>query len=109
MLGGNKLEHFNFGNKIIDHTQNLNQLVSTRHGLGATDGEIHIGDTKNSIIFKHEPSEAALVPHLQYLPQKNGHYLLRLIYSAQELDETFKTSDKPQIIKHKLLVRADIA
>ena len=109
MLGGNKLEHFNFGNKIIDHTQNLNQLVSTRHGLGATDGEIHIGDTKNSIIFKHEPSEAALVPHLQYLPQKNGHYLLRLIYSAQELDETFKTSDKPQIIKHKLLVRADTA
>ena len=107
-LGGNKLEHFSFGNKVIDHTQNLNQLVSTRHGLGVTDGEIHIGDAKNSIIFKHEPSEAALVPHLQYLPQKNGLYLLRLIYSAQELDETFKVSDKPQIIKHKLLVRTDI-
>jgi hypothetical protein len=66
------------------------------------------GDANNSIIFKHEPSEAALVPHLQYLPQKNGLYLLRLIYSAQELDETFKVSDKPQIIKHKLLVRTDI-
>ena len=107
-LGGGKLEHFSFGNKVIDHTQNLNQLVSTRHGLGVTDGEIRIGDAKHSIIFKHEPSEAALVPHLQYLPQKNGLYLLRLIYSAQELDETFKVSDKPQIIKHKLLVRTDI-
>ena len=107
-LGGGKLELFSFGNKVIDHTQNLNQLVSTRHGLGVTDGEIRIGDAKHSIIFKHEPSEAALVPHLQYLPQKNGLYLLRLIYSAQELDETFKVSDKPQIIKHKLLVRTDI-
>lgn len=107
-LGGNQLEHFNFGNKIIDHTQNLNQLVSTRHGLGVTDGEIHIGDINNSIIFKHEPSEAALIPNLQYLPQKNGLFLLRLIYSAQELDETFKVSDKPQTIKHKLLVKTDI-
>jgi len=107
-LGGDKLEHFNFGNKIIDHTQNLNQLVSTRHGLGVTNGEIHIGDGKNSIIFKHDPSEAALVPRLQYLPQKNGLYLLRLIYSAQELDETFIESNKSQIIKNKLLVRTDI-
>lgn len=92
----------------VDHTQNLNQLVSTSHGLGVTDGEIHIGDAKNCIIFKHEPSEAALMPHLQYLPQKNGLYLLRLIYSAQELDETFKASNKPQVIKHKFLVRAVI-
>lgn len=107
-LGGNKLEHFSFGNNMIDHTQNLNQLVSTRHGLGVTNGNIYIGDAQNSIIFKHEPSEAALVPRLQYLPQKNGLYLLRLIYSAQELDETFKVSDKPQIIKHKLLIRTDI-
>ena len=107
-LGGEKLEVFSFGNKAIDHTQNLNQLVSTRHGLGVTDGEIHIGDAKNSIIFKHEPSEAALVPHLQYLPQKNGLYLLRLIYSAQELDETFKVSHKPQVIKHKITVSTDI-
>jgi len=107
-LGGNKSERFTFGESAFDHTQNLNQLVSTRHGLGVTDGEIHIGDAKNCIIFKHEPSEAALVPHLQYLPQKNGLYLLRLIYSAQELDETFKESNNPQIIKYKLLVRADI-
>lgn len=107
-LGGNKLERFRFGNKIIDHTQNLNQLVSTKHGLGVTDGEIHIGDAKNSIIFKHEPSEAALVPHLLYLPQDNGLYLLRLIYSAQELDETFKESTKTQVIKHKISVRANI-
>ena len=107
-LGGKEPERFNFGDTAIDHTQNLNQLVSTRHGLGVTDGEIQIGDANNSIIFKHEPSEAALVPHLQYLPQKNGHYLLRLIYSAQELDETFKPSNKPQIIKHRLLVKADI-
>ena len=70
-LGGNKSERFEFGNNIIDHTQNLNQLISTKHGLGVTDGEIRIGDAKNSIVFKHEPSEAALTPHLQYLPQKN--------------------------------------
>ena len=38
-LGGNISEHFNFGNKIIDHTQNLNQLISTKHGLGVTNGE----------------------------------------------------------------------
>ncbi len=107
-LGGSKLERFEFGNNTIDHTQNLNQLVSTKHGLGVTDGEIRIGDAKHSILFKHEPSEAALTPHLQYLPQKNGPFLLRLIYSAQELDETFKVSPEPQIIKHKIIVRAEI-
>ena len=107
-LGGGELERFTFGKKAIDHTQNLNQLVSTTFGLGATNGEFRIGDAKNSIIFKHEPSEAALVPRLQYFPQENGSYLLRLIYSAQELDETFRVSDKPQIIKHNILVRADI-
>ena len=106
-LGGNISEHFNFGNKIIDHTQNLNQLISTKHGLGVTNGEICIGDSEKSITFEHDPSEAALIPHLQYLPQTNGLFLLRLIYSAQELDETFRVSDKPHIIKHKILVRTN--
>ena len=50
-LGGGKLEHFSFGNKVIDHTQNLNQLVSTRHGLGVTDGEIRIGRRKQFYYF----------------------------------------------------------
>jgi hypothetical protein len=36
---------------IIDHTQNLNQLVSTRHGLGVTDGEIRIGRRKQFYYF----------------------------------------------------------
>ena len=107
-LGGNELEHFSFGNKIIDHTQNLNQLISTRYGLGVTDGVFRIGDSKNSITFEHKPSQAALIPHLQYLPQTNGLFLLRLIYSAQELDETFRVSDEPQIIKHKITVSAEI-
>ena len=106
-LGGNRLEHFSFGNKTIDHTQNLNQLVSAKHGLGVTNGEIRIGDSKNFLTFTHDPCEAALVPHLQYLPKKNGLYLLRLIYSAQELDETFKVSSAPQIIKHKITVNAE--
>ena len=53
-LGGKEPERFRFGDAAIDHTQNLNQLVSTRHGLGVTDGEIQIGDANNSIIFKHE-------------------------------------------------------
>ena len=106
-LGGDKPERFNFGDKTIDHTQNLNQLVSTRFGLGVTDGGVRIGDARKSVLFKHDPSEAALVPRLQYLPQENNLYLLRLIYSAQELDETFKVSDKPQSIKHKIIVKFD--
>ena len=66
----NELERFEFGNNTIDHTQNLNQLVSAKHGLGVTDGEIRIGDAKHSILFKHEPSEAALTPHLPIFTSK---------------------------------------
>jgi hypothetical protein len=104
-LGGTAPEKFMLRNKSIDHSGILNQLVSSRFGFGVTTGKFRIGDKHHSILIQHDPTEAALIPHLVYLPQKNKTFMLRVIYSAQELDETFREAENPTIIRHRIKVK----
>jgi len=93
--GGNALETFKLGMNEIHHSDILSSLISSRHGLGATEGVMMIGDKTKVIKFKHSPKQAAIIPQIVYLPSENN-YFFRLQYSAQELDETFVESNQKQ-------------
>jgi len=94
--GGN-LETFYMRNMAINHSQSLSTLISAKYGLGATEGALAIGDKNNTISIMHDQTVSALIPSIHYLPS-DGSFFLRLEYSAQEIDDTFKENDKPQAI-----------
>ena len=93
------MEEFKIRNKIIRHSQNLSSLISARHGLGATEGTVVVGDSEKKITVYHDQAISALIPSIHYHPMDNDLYFLRLQYSAQETDETFKESHKEQKLK----------
>ena len=72
--------------------QSLSMLVSAQQGLGATEGFVIVGDAKRQLMFYHEQRKSALIPAIHFLPMNGGKYFLRLQYSAQEMDETFRES-----------------
>lgn len=95
--GGKNLEKFKMGSREIYHAQSLSSLISAKHGLGATEGVVIVGDEKIQIIFQHDQTKSAVIPSVHFLPLNNGLYFLRLQYSAQEMDETFK--ENPDVCK----------
>ena len=94
--GGYEMEKFKIGDSIINHAQSLSALISAKHGLGATEGIVVVGDNEKKINIYHDQTISALIPSVHYNPLDNNLYFLRLQYSAQEIDETFKPSDKDQ-------------
>ncbi len=83
------IERFKIGHKVVYHAQSLSHLISAKHGLGATEGIIVVGDNKRRISIYHDQTKSALIPSVHYLPIDDDQYFLRLEYSAQEMDETF--------------------
>lgn len=102
--GGKDLETFHFGKQDIDHAEFLSPQISAKSGLGATEGTIVLGDRQKTIRFEHETSMAALIPSFKFIPLENNNFFLRLKYSAQEWDETFRSSDVKQEIKMRLRI-----
>ena len=92
--GGSRMEQYRINSKKIHHSESLSSLISARHGLGATEGTIEIGDENIKLRFKHDQNCAAIIPAINFLDLDGGQYFLRLQYSAQELDETFKQASK---------------
>ncbi len=91
--GGN-LETFRIENVTIDHSQALSTLISAKYGLGATEGILIVGDKDKQIKIYHDQTVSALIPFLYYQPIDNT-FFLRVQYSAQEIDDTFKENDEP--------------
>jgi len=100
--GGNELEYFKFQHSNIKHHAILSPLISSKHGLGATTGKVIIGDNNKTISFKHDPTKSALIPSLEFQQFRGGRFFLRLVYSAQEIDETFKSHDAEYSILSKV-------
>ncbi len=94
--GGRELEKFEIGNSTIHHGQSISSLVSAKHGLGATEGVVIIGDSTKQITIWHDQTKSALIPFVHYLPMDDNQYFLRLQFSAQEIDETFKGNNIEQ-------------
>jgi len=100
--GGEELEYFNLFNSTLQHHNILSPLISSEHGLGATKGIVIIGDQEKKIVFKHDLTSSALIPSLEYQQFEEGRFFLRLVYSAQELDETFKPHGYEYLIISKV-------
>jgi len=80
------------GTDEIYHAQTLSSLISAKHGLGATEGLVFVGDKEKKMTFCHDQTKSAVIPSVHFLPLGDGQYFLRLKYSAQEVDETFNES-----------------
>ncbi|MBA7668556.1 hypothetical protein ES703_76669 [subsurface metagenome] len=107
--GGTIIERFKIGHKVVHHTQSLSHLISAKHGLGATEGIVIIGDDERQISIWHDQTMSALVPSIHYVAMNDNQYFLRLQYSAQEMDETFVESEEEQKLKFcwKINLRQD--
>jgi len=88
--GGNEMEIFHINNKVLHHGDNLSFLISARHGLGNTKGIVEIGDRDKTVTFKLDLAKSFLIPFIFYKNVDGDKFLFRLVYSAQEIDETFK-------------------
>ena len=91
--GSKNIEIFPIGNCQINHSENLSPLISAKYGLGATEGVVVVGDDRHSIQLVHDNAVSALIPSIVFLKFPNNQFFLRLQYSAQEFDETFRKSN----------------
>ncbi|MDH5216522.1 MAG: glycoside hydrolase family 57 [Gammaproteobacteria bacterium] len=95
--GGDELEAFDIG-PAFDHGRPVSHLVSANTGLGATNGEIFIGDAAKKLHVRFDPGELAVIPMLSFA-KVDGSYLLRLWFSLRELDDT-RRFDQTQRIEY---------
>ncbi len=97
--GGGEIEKFKIRGDVIEHGRSLSSLISAKHGLGATEGLVIIGDKEKQVCIWHDPAKSALIPTIKYQLTENNQYFLRLQYSAQELDETFKKDKQKRVLE----------
>lgn len=84
--GGEGRERFML-DRECDHAQPSSSLVSCTTGLGATTGEILLGDDRRGISLTWDPSRSAVFPMLIHRPA-HPHPLTRVLFSLSELDDT---------------------
>jgi len=88
--GGNDLEYFKM-TEPINHGDAVSFLVSAKQAIGCTASVIKLGDHKHHINVTVDKSASTLAGMINY--QKVGNsYICRLIWSAQEMDDTSRTS-----------------
>ena len=86
--GGSIIETFPLTDLDFNHGDSHSFLITSKHGLGNTDGVMVIGDKDKELVFSVNLSLAFLIPSIFYKKMSNSKFLLRLVYSAQEVDET---------------------
>lgn len=84
--GGSYMEEFELNTDTL-HTSPSSSLVSASTGLGATDGEILVGDKTRMLRFQWDPAQCATFP-MVYHKECQPNALTRLVFSLAELDET---------------------
>jgi len=104
--GGVEWEYFSLHETSFQHHRILSQLISSKHGLGATKGMVRIGDKEKEIMFRHDYTMSALIPSIEFQWMDKGIFFLRLVYSAQEIDDTFRPNDQDNIIQTKIEISA---
>lgn len=90
--GGEVLEHYKLDQDFW-HTQPASTLVSASMGLGATDGELLIGNRARAIALHWDPSQCAAFPMVQHQCSRPGA-LTRVVFSLAELDETARSGGR---------------
>ena len=105
--GGSELEIFNLKTSF-NHSENLSYQISSVNGLGNTNGLFIIGDKFKKVIFKTNLLKSALIPKVIFKNIDNS-YLLRVIFSAQEIDDNFKPNDNEQIIDTEITLSLELS
>lgn len=100
--GGSKLETF-YINESLNHAEKHSYLISSISGLGNTEGVLIIGDKDKFIEFKLDLTKSFLIPKISF-KKINNSFLLRVTFSAQEIDETFRVNPTSQIINSKIQI-----
>jgi hypothetical protein len=88
--GGHDLEYFKM-TAPVNHGEAVSFLVSAKDVLGCTGSIIKLGDHKHHIAVIVDKSASALVGMINYQKIKSS-YICRLIWSAQEMDDTSRAS-----------------
>ena len=92
--GGSKIEKFFLKNSInFNHGDKVSNSVSSNMCLGATDNKFYIGDDKKIIRIEINRSLGSIYPMIQFFKTKKK-YLLRVYFSACEIDETTKIQNR---------------
>ncbi|WP_051409154.1 hypothetical protein [Syntrophorhabdus aromaticivorans] len=107
-LGGADIETFRMGDREIHHSLALSSLISARQGLGNTEGIVIVGDANKRLIFKQDLGSAALIAYVHYSQISTNQYFLRLSYSAQEMDETFREDPRPLNIRCRIQISGEV-
>ncbi|MBK8164584.1 MAG: glycoside hydrolase family 57 [bacterium] len=105
--GGHAREVFRFRDGPVHHGEAYSTLITAKGGLGATDGEVVIGDDRRRLVLRHDPTVSALVPTVRFVPGRDGRYFLRVRWSAQEIDETFVAGPAPWHVAWVISVTAE--
>ena len=87
--GGEHLERFSLESKAFDHHSPASSTVSSRCGLGVTQGIVLLGDRHQHLKISIDKSQCALLGMVTCQTVAPS-YFLRLAFSARELDETAK-------------------
>ena len=103
--GGHDLEYFKM-TEPINHEDAVSFLISAKQALGCTGSIIKLGDHNHHIAVIVDKSAGALVGMIHY--QKIGNsYICRLIWSAQEMDDTSRmTGETAELLRCSLRVSA---
>lgn len=104
--GGSKLEKFYLKDQDFSHNNPVSLLITAKHGLGATEGEIFIGDDQKELKFKFYPSLSRLIPSVVFQKSTCGRFFLRLNLSAGEVDDTFRENNCKTIVKNTVDITA---
>jgi hypothetical protein len=107
--GGRELEIHEVGSAQFDHGGAVSALVSSRQGLGLTEGIVLIGDAERTIRVEIDQACARPLGLVSFTPA-GERWLLRLAFSLSESDDTRRgpiprDSTAPQ--RARLRIRAE--
>jgi hypothetical protein len=85
--GGESPEIYHPEGKTFNHGIIYSSLISSKHGLGITEGEMIVGDKDKELTIKCDMTKSALIPSIIFYTFKNL-FFFRIQYSAKEIDET---------------------
>jgi hypothetical protein len=105
--GGNEIESFQLKNTHFNHLDILSALVSSKHGTGATGGVMIVGDKEKLVKISHKNSSLAMIPSVIFEKLSDDQLFLRVIYSIQESDETFRPAEIRQRYHAKWVITAE--
>ncbi len=106
--GGHDLEYFKMTDPV-NHGDAVSFLVSAKQMLGSTGSIIKLGDHKHHLNITVDKSASNLAGMIHYQKVSNS-YICRLIWSAQEMDDTTRTAgENVKPLRGSLRVSAALA